>query len=472
MPLIAPPEGWALIRKEALATGRIALPIVGGQLAYTGLAVIDTLMAGRLSPATLGAIGVGNGAWVAFQLFAFGVMMAVPPTVAQLSGADRRAEVGAFARQAFWVALSMATFVTVVAWNYRPVLTWMGVQPELVPTVVGYLRALTWGTPALFTFLLLRFVCEGLGETRPVLYFGLLSLPVNVVANALLMYGMLGLPALGAVGCGYATAVVWWAQCLGLAFYMSRRRIYRELRLFIRPERPRWEPIREMLVLGVPIGVAIFMEAGLFSATALLIGSLGTIPIAGHQVALNFAAVTFMVPLGVAMAITVRVGNAAGRRDQPAARRAAGVGIALALACQVVAASLMLLIPETIARFYTKEPAVIAMAVRLLFLAALFQISDGLQAATAGALRGLKDTRVTMFLTLVAYWVVGFPTGYFLAFVAGLGARGMWMGLIAGLSAAACGLVFRLRTALARVGEAEGAGGAGGAEGARAAGGA
>lgn len=432
------------VRKEIATTARLAGPIVGGQLAMTGLAFIDTVMAGRLSARDLAAVAVGGSVWSATGLFFLGVLMALPPSVAHLAGGGRERRVGPLARQALWLSLGLALIGMAVVFNVRPLLGAFAVQPEIVPVVVGYLRALSWGIPAWFAYLALRFVCEGLGDTRPVLYFGLLGLPVNAVADYVLMYGKLGFPALGAVGCGHATALVWWAQLAGLALYVGLRRRFRRLHVFGRLDPPRRAAIGELLRVGLPIGVSIFVEASLFAMAALVIGSLGTVAVAGHQVALNFVAVTFMVPLGISMAATVRVGRAAGARDAAALRRAAGVGVGLAMAVQVVHAALMVALPRQIAGLYTDDARVVAAAAELLLLAAVFQLSDGLQASAAGCLRGLKDTRAPMGITLLAYWLVGFPIGYALAVGRGVGAPGMWTGLIAGLTLAALLLAARL----------------------------
>jgi len=444
------------VRKEIATTARLAGPIVGGQLAMTGLAFIDTVMAGRLSARDLAAVAVGGSVWSATGLFFLGVLMALPPSVAHLAGGGRERRVGPLARQGLWLSLGLAAVATVAIFNARPLLGAFDVQPEIVPVVVGYLRALSWGIPAWFAYLALRFVCEGLGDTRPVLYFGLLGLPVNAVADYVLMYGELGFPALGAVGCGHATALVWWAQLAGLALYVGLRRRFRRLHVFGRFDPPRRAAIAEMLRVGLPIGVSIFVEASLFAMAALVIGSLGTVAVAGHQVALNFVAVTFMVPLGISMAATVRVGRAAGARDAAALRRAAGVGVGLAMAVQVIHAAVMVLLPRQIAGLYTDDAGVVAAAAELLLLAAVFQLSDGLQASAAGCLRGLRDTRVPMGITLLAYWLVGFPLGYALAVPRGVGAPGMWTGLIAGLTLAALLLAARLYRVTARFGTAYG----------------
>lgn len=441
MTLLSPsPE----LRREAAATARLAGPIIGGQLAMTGLAFIDTVMAGKLSAADLAAVAIGGSFWSATGLFFLGVLMALPPSVAQLAGAGRTRRVGFLLRQGIWLGLGLSVIAVAVVLEPRWLLAAFDVQAELIPIVAGYLGAISWGIPAWFAYLALRFFCEGMGDTRPVLYFGLVGLPVNAVGDYVLMYGELGFPALGAVGCGYATALVWWAQLAGIVLYVATRQRYRRLHLFARLEPPRWKPIAELARVGLPIGVAIFVEASLFAVAALVIGSLGTLAVAGHQVALNFVAVTFMVPLGISMAATVRVGHAAGRRDPDGVRRAAWTGVALAMAVQVFNALVMVALPRQIAGLYTSDPRVIAAAAELLLLAAVFQLSDGLQASAAGALRGLKETKAPMAITVIAYWMLGFPLGYGLAIGRGAGAPGMWVGMIAGLTVAALLLAARL----------------------------
>ena len=444
------------LRHEAAATLRLAGPLIGGQLAYLGLNVIDTVMAGNLSAETLAAVAVGASIWSSLNVFLLGVLLNVSAFVAQDDGEgteEARSRIGPFVRQALWVALGLSAFTIVVAFSFRPVLALLGLPAALIPTITGYLKALTWGIPAWGVYLVLRFFSEGLGATRPTLGIGLLGLPVNAFANWILMYGALGTPALGAVGCGHATAAVWWLECLTMALYVLVHPRYREHRLWARLDRPDPAKIREILRVGLPVGIALVAEVGMFSAVALVMGSLGTVTVAGHQVALNFTALLFMIPLGISMAVTVRVANAVGRRDAAGVQRAGWVGVGLALAIQAVNATVMLTFPRFIAGLYTDDPEVIGMAVTLLFYAALFQLSDGLQISSAGALRGLKDTRVPMFVTGFAYWGVGLPGGLLLAFPGGLGAEGLWIGLIAGLTVAAGLLAWRLASVSQRFGE-------------------
>ena len=450
MPGPPPASPGPRLRREAATIARLAGPVVGGQLAITGLGFIDTLMAGRLGPETLAAVAVGASVWASLNMFLLGTLLAVPPFVAQLDGAGRLERVAPLARQAAWLALGLGLLLAGAAAAARPLLVALDVQPEIVPLTLGYLHALAWGIPAYGLYLALRFLSEGLGATRPVLYFGVLGLPVNALGNWLLMYGRGGFPELGAVGCGYATAAVWVAQLVGILLYVVLHPRYRHLGLFSRLEAPHLRRIGEILAVGAPIAVTLFVEVSVFAAVALLMASMGTYQVAGHQVAINFAAMTFMVPLGISMAISVRVGNAVGRRDAPGVRFSARVGTGLALGFQAVAAMVMLLFPRAVARLYTSDPRVVAVAAELLVLAALFQLSDGVQASAAGALRGVRDTRIPMAIVVVAYWLIGLPLGWWLAFGLGLGARGLWMGLIAGLTAAAALLAVRFHRVAAR----------------------
>jgi MATE family multidrug resistance protein len=273
--------------------------------------------------------------------------------------------------------------------------------------------------------------------------FGLFGLVVLVPLDWIMIYGKFGFPAMGAEGSGIANALALWLQLLAFAAYLKYGKRFRDLDLFARMERPDWHAIRHLLWIGVPMAVTLLMEAGLFVISALLISRLGTVAIDGHQIAINVSSVTFMVPLGLALAVTVRVGHAAGRGDAAAVRYAGFTGIALTLATQAVSATLMLALPYAIAHIYSNDGPVIALAAQLLVLAGIFQFSDGVQVVSNGALRGLKDTRIPMLITIFAYWVVGMPVGAWLAFGAGYGVQGMWVGLIAGLTAAALLLFVR-----------------------------
>lgn len=434
------------LRRECADTVRLALPLIAGQLSGVGMTVIDTMLAGHLDAHTLGAVSVGANFWVLAFVAGLGVMMALSPSVAQLAGARRHAEVGPLFRQALWLAAGMGIVLFFAVRLCAPYfLEWIGVDASLRADAQGFVRAISWGAPALCGYFALRGATEGVGLTRPTMYFGLLGLALLAPIGWALMYGKFGITPQGAPGCGAATALVIWLQFFGLLAWLYWRPEYRRLNLFAQWDKPHFKVIAQLLRIGVPMGISVFMEASLFVVVALVLAGFGETTASSHQIALNVSAVCFMVPLGLALAITVRVGNAVGRGDERGVRYAGYTGIALCLATQFVSAGAMLLAPVQIASLYTSDAAVIALAAQLLILAGLFQFSDGIQVASNGALRGLKDTRVPMFITVLAYWIIGMPVGWLLAFHAGFGARGMWMGLIAGLSVAAVLLFLRFR---------------------------
>jgi len=431
------PSDRARVAHEIGATVRLALPLIAAQLAAVGTNVVDAVLAGHYSAHVLGAVAVGASIWALAIVSGIGMMMAVPPSVSQLDGAGRRAEVGAVFRQALWLAAGMGVLLWFGVRHAGPLIDLIGVDPGLRRDVDAFLHAISWGAPALTCYFALRGLSEGLSMTLPSMFFALAGLCVLAPLGYVLMFGKLGLEPQGARGVGMATALVLWLEMLGFALYIARHRNYRGLNLGQRFDLPDPRRIRELLSIGLPMAITLLAEGGLFVAVALALGTLGETVVASHQVALNIASVFFMIPLGLAMAITVRVGNAVGRGDAQGVRYAGFCGIGLALLTQVVSASLMLGLPHLIAALYTRDAAVIALATQLIVLAGVFQFSDGIQVASNGALRGLKDTRVPMAMTLFAYWVIGMPFGWWLAFRQGLGARGMWMGLVAGLSVAA-----------------------------------
>lgn len=429
---------------EIGATARLAAPLVLGQLSAVGMSVIDVVLAGHLDGHTLGSVAVGTNVWVLGLVVIIGVMMAVQPSVAQLHGARRTAAIGPLFRQALWLAFPFGVLVGLALALAGPLLfNLIGVEASLIADATAFLRAIAFGAPALALFFALRGLSEGIGLTRPTMYFGLFGLILLAPLGYVLMYGAFGMPRMGALGCGIATAIVLWVQFFAFALYLARRTHYRALGLFARFDPPDRRAIGELLRIGVPMSVTLFMEASLFVAIALAIGRLGAEIVASHQIAINVSSVAFMVAVGIGMATTVRVGHAVGRSDHAGVRRAAAAGMLMTLVTQVISASLMLGIPGVIAALYTGDRGVVALAAQLLILAGIFQLSDGLQAAANGALRGLKDTRIPMVYTTFAYWGVGMPVGWWLAFQAGHGVRGMWFGLIAGLSMAAILLTWR-----------------------------
>ncbi len=425
------------LRYEVGRTFLLAAPLIVGQLTNFGMNFVDTVMAGRLGAEDLGAIAIGSAIWGAGFMFSLGVLMSVSPFVAQFDGAGEHRAAGSVTRQALWLALVLGCLMWLGMRNAGLVMELLDLDESVAALASGYIKAISWGAPALTGMLVLRFFSEGTGKTRPTMYIGVAGILLNIPLNYTLMFGKLGMPALGAVGCGWATAIVLWVQLFMMVVYILGKPHYRPFEVFRRFSAPRFQEIGSLLRVGLPVGVMIFLEGSLFVAAALLIGTLGALPVAAHQVAINFAGLMFMIPVGLSGAITVRVGNAIGRRDPEAARRAGLVGMGMALCIQSVVALVILSFPTAIARMYTTDPDVIELAAGLLLFAAIFQLPDALQAATAGALRGMKDTRIPLIFTVIAYWLVGMSLGWWLTFRQDMGPAGMWIGLIAGLTVAA-----------------------------------
>jgi len=438
---------------EIRRTLQLATPVIIGQVAVFSMSFVDTVMAGRLpnQEVALAGLGIGGAVWSAQLMFVLGLLIAVQPSVAQLDGAGRQAQAGAYTRQAFWVAAALALPFWAFCFYAEPFLAWFRIDPAIVPVAAGYLRALSWGAPGICLTFLLRFFSEGTGHTRPTMIYGVLGALLNIPLNYILMFGKLGFPALGTVGCGIASTIVIWISLLMLLVYLLKHKHFKPFALFSRFDAPDWKQISGHLKVGFPIAVSIFVEGSLFVGAALLIGRLGPVPAASHLVAINFSALAFMIPVGLSSAISIRVGNAIGRADPLSARYAGLIGITIVLGFQTISASAMFLVPELIVSLYTADPGVAHLAVSLLFYAAIFQYSDGIQICAAGALRGLKDTLVPMVYTIISFWLIGMTLGYHLTFNVGWGPAGMWVGMIAGLSTAAALMLARFQRSSRRL---------------------
>ncbi len=442
------------ISNELKALLALSLPLIAAQISQSAMGFVDTVMSGRVSSLDLAAVAMGSSIWFPAFLFMLGILMAVTPTVAQLCGAGKKAEIGAHVRQALLLGIILSLGVLVLLRNAAPLLVWMDVDPQARPLTLAYLAGVSWGMPAIAIFFTLRHFSEGLSLTKPSMVISLFGLGFNCLANYILIYGKLGFPALGGAGCGWATALTMWLMCLCMLVTVRHGRGYRSAGLFDCWPRLDYGKLLQLLKLGLPIGCSLWIEAGIFAVIALLIGSLGADMVAAHQISLSFSSLVFMVPMSISSAISVRVGRAIGQQDFRLARLAGYTGIGLTALIAISSAGLTLIFPATIASIYTRNPEVAAMATGLLMLAAMFQLSDAVQVSTAGALRGYKDTRVPMAMLIVAYWLIGLPLGYSLGLTSlgpgPMGAAGFWIGLIAGLTAAAILLSLRLRAVSSR----------------------
>ncbi|MDJ0839324.1 MAG: MATE family efflux transporter [Acidobacteriota bacterium] len=426
----------AVFRKEVREITRLALPVIGAMVAQIMLSTTDTIMSGRLSEDTLAAVGIGNSLVNPVQLFLLGILMAVNPVVSHLYGGKRFSEIGSRFRQGLWLAAFLSVPGVLLLVYAEPALHWMQIPADLHPEIIGYMHAWAWGLPACLLFLALRFFNEGVGITRPPLFIMIAAVPLNIAANYVFMYGKLGLPAMGPVGVGYATSTVWVFAFVCLAAWTFSNKGFHKYHL-LGHTRPRWNHLKELIVIGVPNGISIGMEIMMFALVTLFLGRLGSQVVASHQIALNVASFLFMIPMGLSSAISIRIGQAAGAGSLAGVKRTAGAGLGLAAAGNSCLTIFTLTFAHALAGLYTTESGVRELAASLLLLAAVFQLSDGIQVAALGILRGLKDTRVPMLSNAMAYWLAGIPAGYYLGLERGMGAAGFWWGLIIGLTAAA-----------------------------------
>lgn len=431
------------LKAELKALAPIAIPAVLSQLAQMAMGVIDTVMAGHYSNEALAAIAIGTSLLHPILVFFLGIFLAFNPIIAHFNGANSNSNIATHFRLGLLLAILFSPIAILLLLNAQYILVLLGVESQIVELATGYLHATTWGMTSLLLFLALRFCNEGLFSTSAVMFTTILSIPFNIIFNNWFMYGGYGIEAMGAVGVGYATSLVWCIMFVGLLAYTLLTPKYHHLKIFKHKLLPQWREIKYVLHLGLPMAITLSFEVAMFAAVSLMIARYAVEVIAAHQIALNITSIFFMLPLGISQAITARVGYFSGKKDQLACQLAGYTGISTTVLIMTLSASAMLFLPQLMVGFYTQDALISEVAVSLLFFAAIFQFSDGLQVASVGALRGVKDTKIPLIITAIAYWLVGFPIGYYLAEVLNYQAKGYWMGLIAGLSTAAVLLLYR-----------------------------
>ncbi len=445
-PPAVPPRGlwWA----EARATLLLAVPLVITQIGQVAFRTIDTVMLGWLGAEQLAGGALGINFYFPLYLFGLGVGVAISPMVAQALGAGEHRGVRRSVRQGFWAVTLIGLACCLLIWNAAPLLRLLGQAEANIVLAEAYLRAAVWGfIPSLWVIVLRAFVVSH-SRPQPALVVIVGGALLHAFGDYALMFGRFGFPALGVAGAGVSNSVVQFIMLFALLGYAQWDRAFRGYALLQRMWRPDWQRLAEVFRIGVPIGLMILAESGLFAAAVYLMGILGTVGLAAHAIALQCAAVAFMVPLGIAQACTVRVGLAAGAADRAGVGRAGWVGIALGAAVSVLPATVFWLLPRPLIGAFLdlSLPAnlpVVELAVAFLGVAAVFQLFDGLQIIAGGALRGIKDTRTPMVIAVFGYWGIGFGLCLTLAFPAGLGGLGIWLGLAVGLMVVAVLLVRR-----------------------------
>ena len=440
------------LRNELRAQTRLATPVVLAQLGMMAMGTVDAVMVGRIpgedaAEIALAAVSLGNMMLFAGGSFAMGVLFGLDPVLSQALGARDPKQFARGVQRGFLVGAALTVLVAIPLLLARPLLSMLDQPVDVVPDASRYAQITVAGLPAFLGFTVLRQTSIALGRMRAVIVAVILANGVNVLANWALIFGHLGLPAMGVAGSAWASTLSRYAMFLGV-LYLAWPEIS-ERALPLDRESLARKPILRFLRLGLPVGAQQALEYGAFAMVAVMMGWIGAREQAGHLVALNLAALSFMVPVGVSSAGTVRVGRAIGAGDHGGARHASWAALLLGVGFMATAAILFVSLPETLTALYTPDLDVVQVASALLVIAAAFQLFDGTQVVTLGLLRGLGDTTWPAVVNLFGYWCVGCPLGWWLAFRAGLGASGLWWGLVAGLGTVAVILAVRLSRLLA-----------------------
>lgn len=436
-------------KNEAAQLIKLATPVLIASVAQTGMGFVDTVMAGGVSATDMAAVSIASSIWLPTILFGIGLLMALVPVVAQLNGAGRQHKVPFEIQQGIAMALLLSVPTCLVLMQTENILNIMDVEAVMAQKTIGYMDAVMFAVPAFLLFQALRSLTDGMSLTKPAMIIGFIGLLLNIPLNWMFVYGKLGAPALGGVGCGVATAIVYWIMFALLLFYVITSQRLAKVNLFEQWHKPDVKAQIKLFRLGFPVAAALFFEVTLFAVVALLVAPLGPLVVAAHQVAINFSSLVFMLPMSIGAATSIRVGHKLGESSVHGATVASRVGLLVAIILSLFTALLTLLFREQVSLLYTDNRAVIELAMQLLVLAAVYQVTDAIQVVAAGALRGYKDMAAIFNRTFIAYWILGLPMGYILAMtdwiVEPMGAHGFWFGFIIGLSSAAVLLGLRLK---------------------------
>ncbi|WJG11097.1 MATE family efflux transporter [Aliiglaciecola sp. LCG003] len=436
-------------KQELLNLSKLTWPLLVAQVTQTLMGVADTIMAGRFSAIDMAAVAIGFSITIPILCFVQGLAMALPPIISKLHGAGENHFTSDATQQTFYLVLPICLLISLASVFVPYWFSLIDMETELRRVTVEYVQYILYSAPAFGVYQVLRNYCEGLSNTKPTMIIMAIGLLVNIPANYVLIYGEFGLPAMGGAGCGVATALVYVAMLVSTVTYIALSKRMKDNHLFSELYAPQLSKIISTFNLGLPIALTILFEVTLFGVVALLLSPLGPLTLASHQIALNFSSLMFMFPLSIGMATTIRVGFFIGKKDYAAAKLASKTAIILGLVIATISATTTILAREQISLLYSNNPEVVNLAMSLMMLAAMFQISDSIQAISAGALRGYKDTGAMFIITFIAYWLIGLPVGVLLALtdviVPAIGARGFWMGFIFGLTSAAVMLGIRLR---------------------------
>ncbi|MGE7947060.1 MATE family efflux transporter [Lysinibacillus sp. NPDC093688] len=431
-------EKYALILK-------IIVPILVTQVAIYLISFFDILMSSRYGTADLAGVSIGSSIWMPIYIGLSGILLAITPIVSQLVGAKKELAAKKAVQQGIYVAIVLAVLIFIVlVVGIDWILGNMDLETSVHTIAKSYIQAMCAGLIPLFLFFVMRCFIDALGKTRVTMIITLLTTPINIVLNYIFIFGKFGAPELGGIGAGVATAITYWLVFLITVWIIAKRVPFEHFRLFHDWPKLEWLRWKEILIIGVPIGISLFAETSIFSAVTMMMSSFSTEIIAAHQIALNFTSLLYMVPLSISMGVTILVGFEIGAGRMHDARLYSYLCVGTAILFSFISACILFILREPVANMYTTDGKVLEYAVHFLIFAAIFQLSDAIQAPVQGALRGYKDVTVTFIMAIISYWVIGLPVGYVLATHTDFGPFGYWIGLVAGLTTGAITLLIRL----------------------------
>lgn len=424
---------------------KIIFPILITQIAMYLITFFDIYMTARYSTEDLAGVSIGSSFWTPVYIGLAGILMSITPIVAQLIGAKKRDDVKSAVQQGIYLSAFIATIIFAAFYfGMDSVLGLLSLEPAVEQVASDYIFYLSFGLLPLFIYQVLRYYMDALGSTRVTMLIALVSAPINILLNYLFIFGNFGFPELGGAGAAIASALTYWVVlfiAVGIVWRQPPFANFRILRDWAKPSLKHWLDIAR---IGVPIGISIFAETSIFSAVTLMLSVYGTVTISAHQIAMNFTTLLYMLPLSISMGATILVGYEIGAKRFQDAKVYSWLAVASAVITSTISAILLYVFREKIALLYSSDPEVIELAMAFLVFAALFQVSDAIQAPVQGALRGYKDVNVTFVMALISYWVIGLPSGILLDRVTDIGPFAYWIGLILGLTAGAITLSIRL----------------------------
>lgn len=440
---------------EAKRLLQLAIPVFFAQIILVLMSVVDTMMAGQVSANDLAALSIATGVLNPVIFSLQGILLALTSVVAHCHGAKDKKGIKHYFQQSLFLVAVLSALVFLFPLITPFIFAKLGAKAEIVNTSQAYIEYVKWGVLGFLVFNVYRNVSEGVGLTKVTFYISIIGLMVNIIANYIFIYGKLGMPALGAAGCGVATSLVACAMALSQIIYSFNSKKLKGRWLVSRFEKPNFKSMFYLTKLGFPISMATFFEVTLFACIPLFIADLGAIMVSGHQIAASVTAVLFMMPLSLSMAIAIRIGNLSGQQAYTQLKTAIFTSFCLAAMIAFFVALVTFIFREPVTYLYTQNEQVAQLAMGIIILACFYQLPDALQVAASGVLRGLKHTQPIMGITFVSYWLIGFALGYVLAktdwIVAPMGAKGFWIGIILGLSVAACLLLLSVRNRLAQM---------------------